>query len=293
MIYISVRLNKERLDVAELEGLSKKLILKKIFTNRINLDSFSREKAEQIASVISSSVSINEKVAKISFCLGTEFTFLNVIPADANLTEQDLNEHLLWEVSQYFPDESIGNFTVRGYRFGNSNVQRVLLVAVKKEIISFLRVIADNLKLGVQIIDIDHFAVENCLRERISSVRSRYFYSNFILVGLKSSRVDVSIFRDYEFQRYFYHVISGESDMRYFLIKLINEHISAGFEKFIFYGEGFEKRLIDFISGMLGVKFSLLNPFESRLFLDIKANVESAHVYAPNIGLVLRMLWSG
>lgn len=293
MIFITVRLNKERIDIAELEGLSKKLILKKIFTSKVALDSFSNERAEQIASIILSSVNISEKFTKLSFCLGTEFAFLNVIPADENLSDQALNEHLLWEISQYFPGESIDGFTVRGYRFGNSNVQRVLLVAVKKEIISFLRALADKLKLGIQIIDIDHFAVENCLRERISSVRSRYFYSNFILIGLKSSRIDISVFKDYEFQRYFYYIINGESDTRYFLIKLINEHVSAGFERFIFYGEGLDKGLIDFISGMLGSKFSLLNPFEPRLFLDVKVNVEPAHVYAPNIGLALRMLWSG
>lgn len=293
MIFISVRLNKERLDVAEFEELSKKLILKKIFSHKINLDSFSQEKVEEISSVISSSINISEKFTRLSFCLDTGFAFLNVMPIDASLSEQELNEHLLWEISQYFPGEMVNDFIVRGYRFGNAPEQRVLAVAVKKEMISFLKAIAEKLGLKVQIIDIDHFAVENCLRRRISPVRSRYFYSDFILVGLKGSRIDVSVFRNYEFRGYFYYVASKESDVRYFLVKLINDNIAGGFERFIFYGERLETGLSELISDMLGNKFSLLNPFDPNLFLDVRAEIKSAHIFAPNIGLALRMLWSG
>jgi Tfp pilus assembly PilM family ATPase len=294
MIFITVRLNKERLDVVESEELSKKLILKKIFSNKIHLDSFSAEKIDELAQVISSAVSINPKVTKISFCVDTSFAFLNVIPIDGSLTEQEFSEHLLWEISQYFPEESDHqSFIVRGYKFSGNGTQKTLIVAVRKDLISFLKGVAEKLGLTVQIIDIDHFAVENCLRERISSVRSRYFYSDFLLVGLKSSRIDISIFRSYEFQRYFYRIVNDESDKRYFLVKLINDYTSAGFEKFVFYGEELDQGLIGILSGMLGNKFSILNPFDSRLFLDIRVELESAHIFAPNIGLALRMLWSG
>ncbi len=294
MIFITVRLNKERLDVAESEELSKRLILKKFFTDEIHLDSLSVEEVDKIAQIISSAININPKVTKISFCIDTSFAFLNVIPVERSLSEQEFNEHLLWEISQYFPGESVQqSFIVKGYKFNGGDAQRTLIVAVKKDLISFLKAIAEKLGLTVQIIDIDHFAVENCLRERISSVRSRYFYSDFILVGLKNSRIDVSVFRSYEFQRYFYHTVNSESDTRYFLLKLINDNISAGFDKFVFYGEGLDQNLIGLASGMLGSKFSVLNPFDSRLFLDVKVGSESAHIFAPNIGLALRMLWSG
>ncbi len=294
MIFITVKLNKERLDVAELEELSKRLILKKIFSDEIRLDSLSVEKIDKIAHVISSSVNINPKITKISFCIDTSFAFLNVIPVEPSFSEREFNEHLLWEISRYFPGELVHqSFIVRGYKFSGGDAQRALVVAVKKDLISFLKAVAEKLGLTVQIIDIDHFAVENCLRERISSVRSRYFYSDFILVGLKNSRIDVSVFRSYEFQRYFYHIVNGESDTRYFILKLVNDNISAGFEKFVFYGEGFEQSLIGLVSSMLGNKFSVLNPFDSRLFLDVKVDLESAHIFAPNIGLALRMLWSG
>ncbi len=294
MIFITVRLNKERLDVAESEELSKKLILKKIFSDKIYLDSFSTEKIDEIAKIISSAINISPKVTKISFCVDTSFAFLNIIPVDRSLTEQEFSEHLLWEVSQYFPGESVHqSFIVKGYKFSESDAQRTLVVSVKKDLISFLKSVAEKLGLTVQIIDIDHFAVENCLRERISSVRSRYFYSDFVLVGVKSSRIDISVFRSYEFQRYFYRIVNGESDKRYFLLKLINDNISAGFEKFVFYGEGLDQGLIGVLSGMLGNKFSILNPFDSRLFLDVRVESESAHIFAPNIGLALRMLWSG
>lgn len=294
MIFITVRLNKERLDVAESEELSKRLILKKIFSDEIYLDSLSVDKIDEIAQIISSSINISPKFTKISFCLDTSFAFLNVIPVEQSLSEQEFNEHLLWEISQYFPTESANqSFIIRGYKFSGDDMEKALMVAVKKDLISFLKGIAEKLGLTVQIIDIDHFAVENCLRERISPVRSRYFYSDFVLVGLKNSRIDVSVFRSYEFQRYFYHIVNGESDTRYFLLKLINDNVSAGFEKFVFYGEGLDQNLIGIISGMLGSKFSILNPFDSRLFLDVKVEAESAHIFAPNIGLALRMLWSG
>lgn len=293
MIFITVRLNKNRLDIAEAEELSKKLVLKKISSSEVNIESCDNQKVEEIASIISSSVDIKEKFTKFAFCIDTEFAFLNVIPVDANLSEQTLNEHLLWEVSQYFPSDSAQQMVVRGYKFGSGTVQRMLMVAVKKELISFLRAISDKLNLRIQIIDIDHFAVENCLRERISSVRSRYFYRDFLLAGVKRRRIDVSVFRNYEFQKYFYYVLHDDSDIRYFLIKLINDYVSSGFDKFVFYGEMLDASMIDLISDMLGSKFSLLNPFDSRLFLDVKVKSETAHIYAPNIGLALRMLWLG
>lgn len=292
MIFITVKLGRERIDIAETEELSKKLVLKKTLTQKLCLETFSFEKAIEIASAISSSINISEKFTKISFCLDTEFAFLNVIPVDSNLSEQELNEHLLWEIFHYFPGESVHNFTIRGYRFGIGKIQKMLVAAVRKEIISFLKTIADKLNLKVQIIDIDHFAAENCLRERISPTRSKYIYSDFVLVGLKERRIDVSLFKNYEFQKYFYYVVNSESDLRYFVIKLINDYISAGFEKFVFYGEVSEEA-IDLVSGMLGNKFLLLNPFDSPVFLDIKANPQNASVFAPNIGLMLRMLWSG
>ena len=293
MIFITVRLNKNHLDIVEAEELSRKLVLKKTVSSEVSIETRDNEKVEEIASIILSLVDIKAKFTKLAFCIDTKFAFLNVIPIDANLSEQDLNEHLLWEVSQYFPGESAHGLVVRGYRFGAGNVQRTLMVAVKKELISFLRAIADKLNLRPQIIDIDHFAVENCLRERITPIRSRYFYKDFLLAGVKRGRIDVSIFRNYEFQRYFYYVPHDDSDIRYFVIKLINDNVSSGFDKFVFYGDMLDSSIVDLISDMLGNKFSLLNPFDSRLFLDVKVSPETAHIYAPNIGLALRMLWSG
>ncbi|MEN3038498.1 MAG: pilus assembly protein PilM [Candidatus Kryptonium sp.] len=292
MIFITVKLGRERIYIAETEELSRKLVLKKTLSQSLCLETFSFEKAVEIASVISSSINISEKFTKISFCLDTEFAFLNVIPVDANLSEKELNQHLSWEIFNYFPGESVHNFAIRGYKFGTGEIHKMLVAAVRKEIISFARTIADKLNLKVQIIDIDHFAAENCLRERISPTRSKYIYSDFILVGLKERRIDVSLFKNYEFKRYFYYVVNSESDLRYFVIKLINDNISAGFEKFVFYGEVSEE-VIDLISEMLGNKFLFLNPFDSPLFLDIKVNPKNASVFAPNIGLMLRMLWSG
>jgi len=292
MIFITAKLGGERLDLVEVEELSKKLILKKTLSYNINLNSFSHGKVEEIASLISSSIRINEKITRISFCLETDFAFLNVIPVDADLPDQDLNEHLLWEISQYFPDESGQGFIVKGYKFGSGKIQRLLIAGVRKEIVSFLKSIVDRLNLKIQIIDIDHFSAENCLRERISPVRSRYFYSDFMLVGLKRKRIDVSVFKDYEFQRYFYWIVGNESDLRYFVIKLINDNVLAGFEKFVFYGDVLDGNMIDFISGMLGNKFLVLNPLDSPLFLDVKVDPKLAPVYAPNIGLAFRMLWS-
>ncbi len=292
MIFISVRLNKDKIDLAEAEELSKKLILKNFLSANLSISALSYEEVDSVASFISSSIRINEKLTKISFCIDSNFAFLNVIPVDANLSDQELSEHLLWEISQYFPGESGHNFTVRGYKFGEGNFSKALLVGVRKEMISFIKAIAERLRLKVSIIDIDHFASENCLREKIGPVRSRYFYRDFILIGVKPTRIDVSVFKNYEFQDYFYFMIGGESDLMYFVVKLINDNISAGFEKFVFYGK-FDLNFLNFIRGLLGERFSLLDPINTGLFLDVKVEPELVPVFAPNIGLMLRMLWSG
>jgi hypothetical protein len=292
MIFISVRLNKDKVDVAEAEELSKKLILKNFFSADLSINSLSHEEVDSVVSFISSSIRINEKLTRISFCIDSNFAFLNVIPVDDNLSDQELNEHLLWEVSQYFPGESGHKFAVRGYKFGDSNLSKALLVGVRKEMISFIKAIAERLKLKISIIDIDHFASENCLRERISPIRSRYFYRDFILIGVKPARIDVSVFKNYEFRNYFYFIIGGESDLMYFVVKLINDNISAGFEKFVFYGK-FDLNFLNFIRSLLGEKFSVLNPIDTGLFLDVKVEPRLVPEFAPNIGLMLRMLWSG
>ena len=95
--------------------------------------------------------------------INTSQAFLNVIPIDASEDGDNLSSHLMWDLSMYFP-ESYKNYSANYFKIDNPNlppeVTEILMIAITKEKLEFIRKIFALLGLKIKIFDVDHFAAE-------------------------------------------------------------------------------------------------------------------------------------
>lgn len=71
--------------------------------------------------------------------------FLNVLPVDFNEGKANINSHILWELSNYFPENG-KDFIVKYYRLNNNyiskNIDEILLIALDKNKIDIIKIFA-------------------------------------------------------------------------------------------------------------------------------------------------------
>lgn len=80
------------------------------------------------------------------------------------MTEEELEEQIQWEAEQYIPfeiDEVNIDFQILGPVHEEEGQMEVLLVAVKKDIINDYASVIREAGLGISVVDVDAFAVEN------------------------------------------------------------------------------------------------------------------------------------
>jgi len=131
---------------------------------------------------------------QISFALPSDSIFLNVLPLDTSLKGPRLSAHLQWELLQHHPEATEKDFIVDAPRLGDAEpgVTFSLLVAVRRGMIGFLQKTAQQLKLTVQAVDVDHFAAEETVRLNYPEIKGH----TVLLATVRSSGVNVSALHD-------------------------------------------------------------------------------------------------
>ncbi len=101
----------------------------------------------------------------VSFALPAEPVFVNIIPMSSSLKEQSLNDYLHWELKQYFPDAAPKDFILDAHTLPTSekDVKQGFFLGVRRGMVSFLQKVTSDLKLTLQIIDVDHLSTEKTL----------------------------------------------------------------------------------------------------------------------------------
>jgi Tfp pilus assembly PilM family ATPase len=101
----------------------------------------------------------------VSYALPAEPVFVNIIPISASLKAQKLDDYFHWELMQYFPDAAPKDFILDAHTFSSSNkdAKSGFVVGVRRGMVTFLQKVTNDLKLSLQIIDIDHLATEKTL----------------------------------------------------------------------------------------------------------------------------------
>lgn len=217
--------------------------------------------------------------------IDTSQTFLTVVPIDFNEDQSSINSHILWELSNYFPD-TYKNFNIKYYRLNNhfnDKIDEVLLIAVDKNKINFIKSLCNNNNIKIKNIEIDHFAVEKCLYENFSDeINSR----NILIIGCKNSRFDFSLIaqgliRYYDFENF------EQVNIKSFILKQMNffnlMFNDMNIQNVFLYGEDNSSLVKDILNEeFTNLSVSFINT------IDENDNQNNFSQYAPLYGLALK-----
>lgn len=136
-------------------------------------------------------VSQNEfKEMNAGVIIDSSQTFLNIIPVDFNENENNINSHLLWELSNYYPD-NYKDFSIRYLKLKKDltgeNVYDVLLIAIDRNKLNFIKSLCNGIGIRIKNIEIDQFAAEKYVKEKYNTENQKV-----LLAGFKNNRMDLS-----------------------------------------------------------------------------------------------------
>ncbi|MBK8552832.1 MAG: pilus assembly protein PilM [Ignavibacteria bacterium] len=200
-----------------------------------NKDAFVEEFEECMSKI---SKAEGEGIQKAGILIGTEQTFLNVTPVDFNEDSSSISSHILWELSNYFP-ETYKNFNIKYYRLNNNypgeNIDDILLIAVNKNKLEFIKNLCSGSGIKILNVEIDHFAVEKCLKEIYPDENKNH---TMLVIGCRDGRFDYSLIEN-ELLKYYSYDIFERADFKNLLISQINTFNSSLFniEKIFLYGD--------------------------------------------------------
>jgi len=268
---------------------SKEIILKEEIRLSFNLnDEFhSRKNRENLIEEFEESVrpifkDEEQEFRSAGILIGTGQTFLNVMPVDFNEDAGTISSHILWELSNYYP-ESYKDFTIKYFRLNNNylseNIDDVLLIAINKHKLEFIKSLCDSCDISIRNVEIDHFAVEKCLREfNPDDIRNK----KVLIIGSKSERLDFSLIAN-STMKYYDFEVTERSDFRNLLVRQINILNSSLFTIDRFYLYGDDKAAV--------IKSFLEDQFKNIpvSFISYTGNKEDSG-FAPLYGLALKNL---
>ncbi|MBI5402275.1 MAG: pilus assembly protein PilM [Ignavibacteriae bacterium] len=181
-------------DNFELENLFKK--------NKLS-DTYINNAAELINRVIEESRTSSDHSRLL---IDTNKCFANVIPLDFSEKKEKLNSNILWELSNYFPD-NYKEFKVSYHKLlsdsYSSQVRDTLIIGILNSNLETLKKLSRLLNIKITSIDIEHFAAEKYFR----AIRKSLFKDeNIMVIGSKKSRFDFSIINDSGCLHYDYYI---------------------------------------------------------------------------------------
>lgn len=153
--------------------------------------------------------------------IDTNRCFTNVIPLDFSENKEKINSNILWELSNYFPD-NYKDFKISYHKLHSESysesIRETLIIGIKNSIIDALKKLSRLINIKITSIDIEHFASEKYFR----TIRKNLFKDeNILIIGCKRNRFDFSIINDSGCFAYNYFLIKDSN----FQDKLAKEYI--------------------------------------------------------------------
>jgi hypothetical protein len=127
----------------------------------------------------------------ISYAVHPDPVFINMIPADPGLKGAELTEYLQWEMEQYYPGSSPKDFIIGSHALPApaGAAKQLFLVSLRKSTVAFLQKVTAELKLKLNIIDIDQFSTEKTLLFNYPEVLDH----PIVLFGVRYGYTDASL----------------------------------------------------------------------------------------------------
>jgi hypothetical protein len=137
----------------------------------------------------------NVAARRIAVTLDMAALFTHILPVPAGQADTLLHKHAHWDLAQFFPDSSEGEFITDVHLLSRSATgegTRLLSVSVRR---TFARALQDALvaeDFALHVLDGDHFSAEHYLTSRHPDGST----GSVLLVGLKRGRMDISVLQD-------------------------------------------------------------------------------------------------
>jgi len=167
------------------------------FENIFRQNKLSESAIEAAAEKINDTIKESGMTAGISrLVIDTDKCFANVIPLDYSEPKDKISSNILWELSNYFPDD-YKEFKINYHKLlseqVSENIYETLIIGIKNSVIDSLKKLARLTDTKIISIDIEHFTSEKYFRQ----IRKKLFNDECILViGCKKNRFDFSVIND-------------------------------------------------------------------------------------------------
>lgn len=219
--------------------------------NEQTLKNKSEDLISEFAVIIKSVLNDDSNEQRAGVLISTEQTFLNVFPVDFNEDQSSVNSHILWELSNYYP-ETYKDFNIKYYRLNNNyfneNIDEALLIAIDKNAIGFIKVLCNGSNIKIRNVEIDQFAVEKCVKEN----HPEEIKNTILIIGCKNNRLDFSVIARGYLKYYDYEIFEGKK-FKNLLIRHLNIY-NMGYskiEKIFLYGDENTEHVKKFLDEMM------------------------------------------
>ena len=236
----------------------------------------------------------NVQPNRIGVLFDTTQSFLNVIPIDYKEDTSNIHSQILWELSNYFPD-NYKDFKISYHKLNHNGytgqIKDTLIIAVNKSKINLVKKVFSVCNLKINLTDIDQFASVKCIRE---IYREELTNNYFVVVGCKKNRIDLSII-DEKSLVYYDYLVFKNYNFQESLKRTFEKLGSMGirFNRMFLYGDDCTKNVYDFLKlnyKECEVEFS--DPFKKLgTSIEIKEEIENesnGFMYTPLVGLALK-----
>ncbi|MDH4071014.1 MAG: hypothetical protein OEV30_11405 [Ignavibacteria bacterium] len=224
-----------------------------------------------------------------SAALGSEQTFILTLPFEEGISRLERNDHVRWEIGQYFPDANPGDFVTDVQPITNNKIDKwvkSISVSIRKQDADLIKEVIGELGLGLKVIDVDHFSADTALRYNYPDIAKKYM----ALVGIKENRVDVSILRNGVLESYSYHAVTSNQEISTCISSLPEYH--RGLYSLSAYGPFLDTDLLGRIRRESSLLVEALNPLRhidvaDSLRLEETVSLPS-YRFATAVGVALR-----
>ncbi len=229
----------------------------------------------------------------ISYALPPDPIFINMIPADPSLKGPELNEYLAWEMEQYYPAVPAKDFVIDSHalRAPEGAAKQLFMVSVRKGIVGFMQKVTADLRLKLNIIDIDQFSTEKTVLFNYPEVLDH----PIVLFGIRFGFVDASLIHKGEMSDYRSFPTDSDTGVR----KAVQQYLRYLKEKdvpetpaaLLLHGYEVSQNLVVELRSETGIKQTLAINATRKLPTAASVSkplVKDSYRFAAAIGLALR-----
>lgn len=228
------------------------------------------------------------EINQVAVALNPNTLTLLKCPLDSMLNQSERNDHIHWELSHYIENyklkEYVNDVHILRTR-PQDNVQDVLVVSVRRDVIFGLQERLSRRGLTLGIVDVNHFATNAALLHSHNEVGR----TTCAVVGFNGPRVDVSILNNGHMTDYEYWTSSAETDEKNFLQQALHQ---KSLDKIYLYGAQFTREYEQKIKTSFTSPTVAIEPFRglqvSQDFTTFSRFVPNASQFAAAVGIALR-----